>query len=530
MSELLWWQRGVLYQIYPRSFQDADGDGIGDLRGIIERLDHLVWLGADALWLSPIYPSPMVDFGYDVSDYCDIHPIFGTLDDFDRLLEEAHRRKLRVIMDFVPNHSSDRHPWFQRARASRENPKRDWYIWRDPAPDGGPPNNWLANFGGSAWTWDQETGQYYYHAFLPEQPDLNWRNPQVREAMHDVLRFWLDRGVDGFRVDVVWHLIKDDRFRDNPPNPGFSEEQAPYHRFLPVYTTDRPEVHDVIAGMRGVLEEYEGRLLIGEIYLPIERLVAYYGAELSGAHLPFNFQLIDAPWTAAEIAQIVDEYERALPEGGWPNWVLGNHDKHRLASRIGEEQLGVAAMLLLSLRGTPTIYYGEEIGMADVPIPHDRVQDPLEKNLPGLGLGRDPSRTPMQWDDSPHAGFSEAAPWLPVAPGYRLRNVAAERNRRTSLLRFYRALIRLRNAEETLVRGDYEPCGVQGEAFAFRRVHGDRRLLICLNFGREPQMVELSAPFVRGRILLSTRLDREGEVVHGGIELRENEGILCAAD
>lgn len=526
-SAASWWQRGVLYQIYPRSYQDASGDGIGDLEGIRRRLDHVEWLGVDALWLSPIYPSPMADFGYDISDYTAIDPVFGTLDDFAALLDDVHRRGLRLIMDFVPNHTSNRHPWFEESRSSRTSAKRDWYIWRDAAPGGGPPNNWLANFGGSAWTFDDATGQYYYHAFLPEQPDLNWRNPEVRHAMHDVLRFWLDRGVDGFRVDVVWHLIKDDEFRDNPPNPGFGDGQAPYHRVLPVYTTDRPEVHDVIAGMRAVLDEYADRVLIGEIYLPVERLVAYYGENLSGAHLPFNFQLIDAPWTAAEVARIVDEYEAALPVGGWPNWVLGNHDKHRLATRIGEAQLPVAAMLLLTLRGTPTIYYGEEIGMVDVPIAHDQVQDPLEKNLPGLGLGRDPSRTPMQWDASANAGFTDAAPWLPIARDYAARNADAQRGDEGSLLALYRRLIALRKREPALVIGRYERGGVRGDVIHFGRVHGGRRLLVCLNLGDERESLDVG---VRGAVLVSTFRDRDGVRVDGRLELRGNEGLVIAVD
>lgn len=521
-----WWQRGVLYQIYPRSFQDSDGDGIGDLAGIVRRLDYLAWLGVDAIWLSPIYPSPMADFGYDVSDYCAIDPVFGTLGDFDRLVDETHRRGMRLIMDFVPNHTSDRHPWFEASRSARDDPKRDWYIWRDPAPDGGPPNNWLSNFGGSAWTYDPRTEQYYYHAFLPEQPDLNWRNPEVGRSMHDVLRFWLDRGVDGFRVDVVWHLIKDDQFRDNPPNPGYSEDEPPYRRYLPVYNADRPEVHDVIAGLRDVLEEYESRVLIGEIYLPIERLVAYYGEDLSGAHLPFNFQLIDAPWTAEHVARIVAEYEAALPPGGWPNWVLGNHDKHRLASRIGHAQLPVAAMLLLTLRGTPTIYYGEEIGMDDVPIPRDRAQDPVERNLPGLGLGRDPSRTPMQWDGSPRAGFSDGEPWLPVGAHYATRNVETERADEGSLLTLYRTLIELRRCEPALSAGDYVGGAVEGNVFRFVRGIEGRRLMICLNFGDEPQALELGEHQRHGRLVLSSRLDREEEAVRDAIELRGDEGVV----
>ncbi|MBW3572546.1 MAG: alpha-amylase, partial [Gemmatimonadetes bacterium] len=397
-GHFLWWQRGVVYQVYPRSFQDTDGDGVGDLRGITRRLDYLRWLGVDALWISPIYPSPMADFGYDVSDYRDVHPMFGTLADFDQLVREAHARGLRVILDFVPNHTSQEHPWFRESRSSRENPRRDWYIWRDPAPGGGPPTNWLSNFGGPAWTLDERTGQYYYHAFLPQQPDLNWRNPAVVEAMLDVLRFWLERGVDGFRVDVIWHLIKDDRFRDNPVNPGWTPEQRPYDAVLPVHTADQPEVHQLIARMRRLMDEYPERVLIGEIYLPVERLVAYYGQDMSGAHLPFNFQLIRAPWHARHIARLIDEYEAALPPGGWPNWVLGNHDVHRIASRVGRAQARVAAVLLLTLRGTPTLYYGDEIGMMDVEVPPERVQDPYERNVPGQGFGRDPERTPMQSD------------------------------------------------------------------------------------------------------------------------------------
>jgi alpha-glucosidase len=292
MPETTWWKHGIVYHIYPRSFQDSNGDGIGDLNGIRHRLDYLAWLGVDAIWISPIYTSPMADFGYDVADYCGIDPIFGTLEDFDHLIEEAHTKGLKLILDFVPNHTSDQHPWFRESQSSRTNPKRDWYIWRDPGPDGAPPNNWISNFGGPAWEWNEATGQYYYHAFLKEQPDLNWRNPEVRTAMYDALRFWLDRGVDGFRIDVIWHLIKDAEFQDNPPNLAYQPSQAEINRFLQVYSADQPEVHEVVSEMRRVLEEYPERVLIGEIYLPLERLVAYYGQDLAGAHLPFNFQLI----------------------------------------------------------------------------------------------------------------------------------------------------------------------------------------------------------------------------------------------
>ena len=366
MADFVWWKHGVVYQIYPRSFQDTNGDGVGDLKGIIERLDYLAWLGVDAIWISPIYPSPMADFGYDVSDYCNIDPLFGSLEDFDRLVAAAHARKIKVILDFVPNHTSERHPWFLESRASRVNPKRDWYIWRDGKPDGSPPNNWLSQFGGPAWAREARTGQYYLHSFLPEQPDLNWRNPEVRTAMYDVLRFWLDRGVDGFRVDVIWLLIKDAALRDNPPNPNYRPTEAGIHRFLQVYSADQPETHEVIAEMRSVLDRYDERVLIGEIYLPIERLVTYYGQDLRGAQLPFNFQLLHTAWTAAAVGKLVTDYEVALPPGGWPNWVLGNHDQPRIAARVGEAQARIAAMLLLTLRGTPTMYYGDELGIGRV--------------------------------------------------------------------------------------------------------------------------------------------------------------------
>ena len=362
MPDAPWWKSAVIYQIYPRSFQDTDNDGVGDLRGIMQRLPYLVELGVDAIWISPIFPSPMADFGYDVSSYIDIDPLFGTLADFDALVAAAHACGIKVLLDFVPNHTSDQHPWFVESRSARSNPRRDWYIWRDPGPAGGVPNNWLSQFGGTAWELDPATGQYYYHAFLREQPDLNWRNPQVRQAMYGAMRFWLRRGVDGFRVDVLWHLIKDDRFRDNPVNPNFAPGMRPHEVLLPLYTTDRPEMEEVVAEMRSVVDEFDDRLLIGEIYLPIERLVKYYGRDLKGAHLPFNFSLLSAPWHAATIAKLIAEYEAALPPGGWPNWVLGNHDRPRFAGRVGRDQARIAAMLLLTLRGTPTIYYGDEIG------------------------------------------------------------------------------------------------------------------------------------------------------------------------
>ncbi|HEY8580474.1 MAG TPA: alpha-amylase family glycosyl hydrolase [Beijerinckiaceae bacterium] len=524
MHDPLWWQHGVIYQIYPRSFQDSNADGVGDLAGVIERLDYLVELGVHAIWISPIYPSPMADFGYDVSDYCDVHPLFGDLATFDRLLAAAHARDLKVVLDFVPNHTSDQHPWFLESRSSRDAAKRDWYIWRDPAPGGGPPTNWISNFGGPAWRLDEATGQYYYHAFLPEQPDLNWRNPKVRRAMYDSMRFWLDRGVDGFRVDVIWHLIKDEEFRDNPPNPGYEPHQSEINKLLQIYSADQPEVQTVVREMREVIDAYPERVLIGEIYLPLERLVAYYGDDLKGAHLPFNFQLISATWRADAIAALVAEYEGALPAGGWPNWVLGNHDQPRIATRIGEPQTRVAAMLLLTLRGTPTLYYGDEIGLANVNVPPDRVQDPWETNEPGHGFGRDPQRTPMQWDDGPHAGFSTVAPWLPLSDDAAQRNVARLSLDPLSILNLYRRLIALRREHDALSVGDYEQQQCDHNVFSFIRRSRSGSVWVGLNMSRQDAPV--SPP--PGRLLLSTNLDRsDGDPPR---VLRANEGVIVLMD
>jgi alpha-glucosidase len=523
-----WWQTGTIYQIYPRSFQDSNGDGIGDLDGIRRRLDYLVWLGVDAIWISPIYPSLMRDFGYDVADYCGIDPLFGSLESFDRLMAEAHAKQLKVILDFVPNHTSIAHPWFVASRRSRAGPKRDWYIWRDAAPDGGPPNNWISNFGGSAWTWDEGTGQYYYHAYLAEQPDLNWRNPSVRAAMHEVLRFWLRRGVDGFRVDVMWHLIKDAAFRDNPPNPAWTPDDPEIDRLLQTYSADRPEVHEAAAGMRRVLEEFEDRVLIGEIYLPVERLVAYYGKNLMGAHLPFNFQLLNTTWTAPRIADLIEKYEAALPEGGWPNWVLSNHDRPRIAARIGPQQARVATMLLLTLRGTPTLYYGDELGIGHVEIAPQFVKDPWEKREPGLGLGRDPARTPMQWDASAFAGFSTHEPWLPLTPGYAQCNVMAMRDDKTSILVLVRSLLQYRREHVALTQGQWRLLSRENDILAYERRNGDDRLIVVLNFSAHPRAWH-SPISTKARVAISTHGDLSGESVGQAPNLRANEGLLIEA-
>lgn len=531
IDEHLWWQKGIIYQIYPRSYQDSNNDGIGDLPGIIQRLDYLKSLNVDAVWLSPIYPSPMADFGYDVANYTGIHPIFGTMDDFDRLLAETHRRDMKLILDLVPNHSSNEHPWFVESRSSRQNPKRDWYIWRDPAPGGGPPNNWLSFFGGPAWTFDPTTGQYYLHQFTPEQPDLNYRHPEVVQAMLDVIRFWLDKGVDGFRVDVIWLLVEDEEFRDEPRNPNWTSG-VPHHSLEHIYTQNLPETRAIIRKMRAVVNGYPGRVLIGEIYLPTTELVKYYGEDHDEVHLPFNFQLLLLSWNARLIDQAIEAYEELLPEGGWPNWVLGNHDKPRVASRIGAAQARIANMLLLTLRGTPTTYYGEEIGMENVPIPLEFLHDPPAVNQPEIAhiVGRDPERTPMQWDSSPNAGFTGAGvvPWLPVASNYLERNVAVQDREPDSMLNLYRALTGLRRAEPALSIGSYGPVETEADdVLAYLRTAPNAdSFLVILNFGGNAHTLNLSRVAPEAHIALSSGMVRSGPVDLARLFLAANEGLI----
>lgn len=532
----LWWQSGIIYQIYPRSYQDRNRDGIGDLAGIKHRLDYIQKLNVDAIWLSPIYPSPMHDFGYDVSDYISINPMFGTMEDFDSLLEEIHEREMKLILDLVPNHTSDEHEWFIQSRSSRDNPKRNWYIWRDPNPDGGPPNNWLSFFGGSAWTYDESTGQYYLHQFVEQQPELNYRNTDVLEAILNVMRFWLDKGVDGFRVDVIWLMLKDDQFRDNPINPGW-DGLNPHNSLLPKYTENLPEVHDLIQQMRDVLDEYDERMMVGEIYLPNEELVKYYGSKrddgsLNECHLPFNFQLIQLPWDPRTIQIAVDKYYEAIPKGGWPNWVLGNHDQHRIATRVGQQQARIANMLLLTLWGTPTCYYGDEIGMENVEIPVELIKDPPAVNQPEIAhiVGRDPERTPMQWDSSSKGGFTDGdvEPWLPLAKDYQFKNVRIQEERPTSMLNLYKTLTNLRRSEPVLSVGSYVSVDVNSEnVIAYRRyIEGESNFLILLNFSEDLQSFDLKHLGRMGTIEVSTTMTRNGDVLLSNLILEPNEGLL----
>ncbi|MCP3731153.1 alpha-amylase family glycosyl hydrolase [Sphingomonas sp. MG17] len=523
-----WWERGVVYQIYPRSFQDSDGDGVGDLAGIQVRLDHVASLGVDAIWLSPIFPSPMKDFGYDVADYCGIEPMFGDLAAFDRLLAAVHARGLKLILDFVPNHSSDQHPWFAEGRSSRDHPKRDWYIWRDPAPDGGPPNNWISDFGGPAWEWDAASGQYYLHAFLKEQPDLNWRHPELRRAMLDVLRFWMDRGVDGFRIDVLWHIVKSAGFEDNPFNPDWTPDRTERDKVLQHHSTDQPEAHVISAEMRELADEYEDRVLIGEIFLPNERHARWYGTpKRPQVHLPFNFQLIENGWDARTLHRVIADYEASLPEFGWPNWVIGSHDAPRIAARIGEAQARVAAMLLLTLRGTPTLYQGDELGIGQVPIPPERIRDPQHLRQPHLDIGRDRSRTPMPWDNTPFAGFSAVEPWLPLNPDWRTRNVAAQAGDPESMLALYRRLLSLRRTHPALAVGTMALHGAHDSLLVYERAQGGEQFIIILNLTSQATEFEPSQSARHCRVLLST-LPGDPPVGRDVFTLAPNEGVILA--
>lgn len=532
-----WWESAVVYQIYPRSFKDSSGNGVGDLQGIIEKLDYLNdgtpnSLGIDAIWLSPFYESPMKDFGYDISDYRNVDPLFGDLATFDRLVEEAHKRNIKIIVDYVPNHTSDEHKWFTESKSSKDNPKRDWYIWRDAQADGGPPNNWGSIFGGSAWEWDDSTQQYYFHQFVPGQPDLNWRNPEVRDAMYDVLRFWMDHGVDGFRMDVVYMVWKHPEMLDQPLIPDASGRGPNdlYGLQQQIYSQNYDGIHDIMKELRGTLDEYGNKVMIGEIWLPLLERMRYYGdGQNDEFHMPFNFDLIDdgtfqnpTSWQAERFRTLIDQHDAAVPEYGWPNYVLGNHDVPRLASRIGgTHRVKTAAMMLLTLRGTPTIYMGEEIGMVNGVIPPEKVQDPQ-----GLVLGheftRDVCRTPMQWDESEYAGFSTVEPWLPVNADYKTTNVASQQNDTYSILSLYKSLIHLRKENAVLLFGSYQSIDSTNNTYCYLRQTDTESLLIVLNFNDEPTTIDL--PY-SGDIILSTTL-RLTESIDQAIELDSNEGLI----
>ena len=474
-----WWKTAVIYQIYPRSFADATGDGVGDLPGLLSRLDHLAWLGVDAIWLSPFFRSPMKDFGYDVSDYCDVDPLFGALADFDALLAAAHERGMRVLIDWVPNHSSSEHPWFVASRSSRDDPKRDWYVWRDSAPDGGPPNNWRAAFGDDvpAWTFDEPTGQWYLHLFLPEQPDLSWANPQVEAAMHDTLRFWLDRGVDGFRMDVIHAIGKDPALPDTPPE------------LLPIPQSginDVPETHPLLRRIRSLLDSYPGdRVSVGEVYLLSTALVAKYYGDNDELHLSFNFPPLYAPWEAAAWRKRIERVHQELESrGAWPTWVLSNHDNPRHRTRYGSERRArAAAVLLLTIRGTPFLYAGEELGLEDAVIPPDRVVDPG---------GRDGCRAPIPWEhDAPH-GWAGAEPWLPWPPSPSDRSVEAQRNDPDSILHLYRRVLAARHGSPALQVGGLTLLDTPDGVLGYARDEGEDHRTVLVSYSTERVFVDVA--------------------------------------
>ena len=522
MTERAWWHDGVVYQIYVRSFADTDGDGIGDLRGVIDRLDHLRWLGVDGIWLSPIHPSPNRDWGYDVADYLDVHPELGDLATMDRLVAEAGARDIRILLDLVPNHTSDRHAWFADSRSSRQAAHRDWYVWADPGPDGSAPNNWLSVFGGPAWELDPATGQCYLHNFLPGQPDLNWWNREVRDAFDDIMRFWFDRGIAGFRIDVANGLIKDAEMRDNPSPTDDDPPEVRRRGQRFVHNMNRPEVHDVYRRWR-TLAEASGRVLVGETWLfdPVV-LATYYGNDLDELHLCFNFAFMFADLEAATLRAIVEATEASFPAGAQPAWTASNHDVGRFPSRwcAGDPaRIGCALMTLLTLRGTPFLYYGDEIGMVEVPIEGEDVRD--EPGLIGdAQVVRDPGRTPMQWADEPGAGFTRAGiePWLPMGDSA-LANVADQRSEPTSHLHLCRDLITLRRETPDLRGGTYTSLPSPDGVWAWRRGEG---IVVAVNLSG----ADATIPTGRATIAIGTDRSRDGDAVKGDLSLGPWEGAV----
>jgi alpha-glucosidase len=509
-----WWQGATIYQIYPRSFADSSGDGVGDLAGITSRLDYVTSLGVDAIWLSPFFPSPMADFGYDVADYTGVDPRFGTLADFDHLLSEAHARGIRVVIDWVPNHSSDQHPWFIESRRGRDSPKRDWYVWRDPAPDGGPPNGWVSNFRavGPAWTYDEASGQYYLHSFLPEQPELNWDNPEVRAAMADTLRFWLDRGVDGFRIDVVFKLAKDPALGENEPDRRHDQDW-------------QPTIHERLRELRRVADEYDDRMLVGEVYLDdLPRVAAYInsGEEL---HLAHNFVFVRLPWRARAFRESIEEFTSLSTSVAWPTWLLENHDHGRVPSRYADgpepnrRRGRVALMLVLALRGTAFLFQGQELGLPDAEVPGDRIVDVD---------GRDPERAPIPWrrpsDAGPGAGFTTGEPWLPLVADAESLCVEAQEGDPASALTFTQRLLAFHRDSETLRRGTQRFSDAPEGVLSFVRERGGERLLVALNFTSRPVTVELGG--AGATIALSTDPARPLGRIQSPAALGPDEGLI----
>jgi alpha-glucosidase len=525
-----WQNINGIYQIYPRSFKDSNNDGVGDLQGIIQKLDYIKGgegsLGIDAIWLSPFFRSPMADFGYDIADYCDVDPLFGTLDDFKKLLDEAHQRQIKVMIDYVPNHTSDQHSWFQESRSSKNSTKRDWYMWRDAKPDGSPPNNWLSVFGGSAWQLDETTGQYYLHTFLTEQPDLNWDNPEVRKAMNAVLDFWLSMGVDGIRADAVRWLSKSSDLRDDPTNPDY-DGKNPFNKLIHQNSRYGEHLFTYLKEIAATVERYPDRIILFEDYLDKHRDTSkqykdFYGVNPRVA-APFNFDGLRIRYGAQNIRHMVDSFQELLGNDLRPFYCFSNHDKSRLVSRVGQEAARIIGMLQLTLPGIPVVYYGDELGMHNVEIPASAVQDPFELQTPGLGLGRDPSRTPLQWSADHNAGFTDGKPWLPLASDYKQLNVKSELQDKDSFLTMYRHLLDWRH-DSALGQGIYDTWhGENEEVFGYYRRTEAESLLIILNLSDKTMHEK-----VAGEIVYSTH---DKVAISGGvIELPPNCGVILKAD
>ena len=524
-----WPDINAIYQVYPRSFKDGNHDGIGDLRGIIEKLDHFKGsrhsLGVDAIWISPIYRSPMKDFGYDVSDHRDIDPIFGTLDDFTELLAKAHERDIKVMLDFVPNHTSDQHPWFQEAIANPKSPKREYYVWRDPKPDGSPPNNWLSFFGGSTWELEPVSGQYYLHTFLTSQPDLNWDNPKLREEMKDVLRFWLDMGVDGVRADAIWYISKDPDFTDNPIRAGVHESEDSYWAYVHRYSRAGPRVIEYLRELTDVVESYPDRFMVfehlfdGDAGGRMEQLRALYDVN-PRVSAPFNFEGMFTTWGAEPFGEFVQFAQDILRHGDISIHCFSNHDQSRIVSRFGKEQARLIAMLQLTMPGIPTIYYGEEIGMSDVTIPASKRVDVGR----GSSGNRDVVRTPMQWNDSKFAGFSQVGPWLPISRYVSSCNVESEISDNDSFFTLYRNLLALRTRDETLTKASYSQIKSYKDILAFERTHNETTYIVALNFSDKKHDVFVS---YHGEVVTSTHPEKPPTIAKNGeVTLRPYEGIV----
>jgi alpha-glucosidase len=508
-EDWLWWKDGVIYQIYPRSFKDSNADGIGDLQGIISQLDYLADLGIDAIWLSPINPSPDADFGYDVADYRGIDRKYGELADFDRLVAEAHTRGIRIIVDLVLNHTSEEHPWFVESRASLDNPKRDWYIWRTGKGDGRkPPNQWQSVFGGKAWEYDKRTGQFYYHMFNRQQPDLNWRNPEVYAEMMSIFRYWADRGVDGFRLDVFNNYFKDAQFRDNPVKLGIRPFDCQVH----LYDTNQPEMMGAVANIREILDGYHERYVVGETFLADTKMTASYCGP-GKFHAAFDFfSLLKTPWNPASYLRAIQRQDNELSTEAWPIHVLNNHDSSRSATRfrasVNDEQLKAAAALLLTIRGTPFMYYGEEIGMRDIRLKRSEIMDPVGKRYWPIPVGRDGCRSPMQWTAEPYGGFSTNKPWLKLHPNLLKRNVQAQLADSQSLLNFYKALLSLRRSYSVLRGGMFIPLHHNPKrVLAYIREDRSTRILVAINFTRRRSKLALGGEITRHKweLLLSNK-------------------------